>query len=135
MKWPLLFCVIALLAFTGLIVAKLYKPVYFNSTSGIKWTDDTINPSETVAAIQLAVTLPGGDPRIQDESCIQKLILIPAGESIILKPLMAGLSPGAYLVYTRVSSLTGSNPGPWSIPFQVVVDLNPPASPEKIERK
>jgi len=127
--------VIGFLAGTGLAV--LTHVTYFNSRSGLRWSDTTEAPAETVTSITLALCLPGKDPRIDDESCIQKLLTIPAGQDLILKPLLEGLPAGTYLVYPRGDFTNGALgfSGPWSDPFPVYVDIVPPVPPAQVETK
>jgi hypothetical protein len=125
----------AIVLISGVVAAKLLRHPFLNTTSRISWVDTTENPADVIEAIQFAVTRQDGDPRTQDESCIERLLLVPAGEKVNLGPLLSGLPVGSYLVYPRAVSADGTRQGPWGNPQIVVVDLKKPGSPKGLGRK
>jgi hypothetical protein len=111
------------------VYAIRYRTTTFNSRSGLRWTDTTQESTEVISSLDLALCRPGRDPRIEDPSCILRLLTVPAGQDLILRPLLQGLPSGQYMVFPRAPG------GPWSAPFPVYVDMVPPARPAELEKK
>lgn len=118
----------------GLYATRLHFP-YLNSTSGLRWFDTTVNPTETLNELEFAFTFPSSDPRLTGEACILTRLRIAAGASLVLAPLLNVLPNGQYLMYTRVPARPGFLEGPWSAPVLITLDLTPPSRPVELEAK
>jgi len=131
--WPV-WGLLLLLCCGTLYAIRLHFP-YLNSTSGLRWFDTTVSPTEILHELEFAFTFPSSDPRLTGEACILTRLRIAAGASLVLAPLLNVLPNGPYLIYTRVPARPGFLDGPWSAPVSIMLDLTPPARPAELEGK
>lgn len=112
-------------AIMGLLAASITAQVYvyldhFGKTSRISFKDET-ETDAPIQTLEFGVFLPGQDPRLAPAPPAQRLFTVSAGAALALAPVLAGLSPGTYLVFCHVPN------GPWSEGREVYIDLAEPA--------